>query len=235
MAEGLFQKAVMCSGSGVSKLMAYAPAQKHYDFWHAVMQTAGCETLEAFRALAPEKLFDAWQTAKKEIKGGGVAAFPCRDGELVTGNGVDILRAGKQLKIPYMCGSTSDDFGAPMLYSLAKKWCAAQETPAYTWMFDRRLPGDDRGAWHSSDLWYWFGTLDSCWRPMEQKDYALSDQMTDYLTNFVKSGDPNREGLPVWAPAKKGTLRIGEGPTGMGKVSQMKLWYNLFAGKSSGE
>jgi para-nitrobenzyl esterase len=148
---------------------------------------------------------------------------------------VDILRSGKHHKIQYMCGSTSEDFGAPMLFSLAKKWCDAQEQPSYTWMFDRRLPGDGSGAWHSSDLWYWFGTLDRCWRPMEEKDYSLSEQMTDYLTNFAKSGDPNGSGLPLWTPSKSGTLRIGEGETAMGKVSQIKLWYNMFASKSSGE
>ena len=235
LTEGLFQQAVMCSGSGVSRLMAYAPARKHYDFWRAVMQKAGCADLTEFRAVSPEKLFSAWQTAKKEVKGGGTAAFPCQDGELITGNGVDVLRAGKHRKIPYMCGSTSEDFGAPMLFSLAKKWCAAQETPSFTWLFDRRLPGDDRGAWHSSDLWYWFGTLDNCWRPMEQKDYDLSEQMTDYLTNFAKSGNPNGQELPVWDLAGKGTLRMGEGETGMGKVSLLKLWYNLFANKSVGE
>ena len=165
----------------------------------------------------------------------GVAAFPCRDGELVTGNGVDILRADKHLKIPYLCGSTSEDFGSPMLHSLAKKWCAAQIIPSYTWLFDRRLPGDDRGAWHSSDLWYWFGTLGNSWRPMEEKDYSLSDRMTDYLTNFAKTGNPNGKGLPVWNPTNKGTLRLGEGETSMGKVSKMKLWQSMLTGKSSGE
>ena len=235
LAKDLFQQAVMCSGSGVSRLMSYAPAQKHYDFWKAVMRKADCEDLEAFRALSPEKLFEVWQTAKKEIKGGGVAAFPCQDGELISGSGVDILRADKHLKIPYLCGSTSEDFGSPMLFSLAKKWCVSQKQPSFTWLFDRRLPGDDRGAWHSSDLWYWFGTLSNSWRPMEQKDYDLSDQMTDYLTNFAKTGNPNGKGLPIWNPACKGTLRIGEGKTAMGKVSQLKLWYNLFANMSSGE
>ena len=164
-----------------------------------------------------------------------MAAFPCRDGELVVGNGVDILRSDKHLKIPYLCGSTSEDFGSPMLYSLAKKWCVAQKIPSFTWLFDRRLPGDDRGAWHSSDLWYWFGTLGNSWRPMEQKDYDLSDQMTDYLTNFAKTGDPNGSGLPTWEPAKKGTMHIGEGESGMCKVNSMKLWYNMFAHKSAGE
>ena len=233
--EGLFKQAVMCSGSGVSKMMSYAPASKHYDFWHAVMQKAGCDDLAAFRAISPEKLFTAWQEAKKEIKGGGVAAFPCQDGELVVGNGVDILRNKKHLKIAYMSGSTSDDFGSPVLYSLAKKWCVAQEIPAYCWMFDRNLPGDNRGAWHSSDLWYWFGTLGSCWRPMAQKDYDLSNQMVDYLTNFAKTGNPNGEGLPTWEVAANGTMRLGEGETGMGKVSKLKLWYNLFTKKPAGE
>ena len=235
LAKGLFQQAVMCSGSGVSKMMAYAPHSKHYDFWHAVMQKADCKNLEEFRAVSPEKLFDAWQNAKKEVKGGAVAAFPCIDGELVVGNGVDIVRANNHLSIPYLCGSTSEDFGAPMLFSLAKKWCGMQKTPAYLWFFDRKLPGDDRGAWHSSDLWYWFGTLSNCWRPMEQKDYELSDQMTDYLTNFAKTGNPNGEGLVAWQPNGKRALRIGEGERRMGKVNQLKLWYNLFTKKSSGE
>ena len=235
LAEGLFQQAVMCSGSGVSRLMSFAPACKHYDFWHAVMQKAGCKDLAAFRAISPEKLFEAWQIAKKEVKGGGVAAFPCRDGELVVGNGVDILRADQHLKIPYLCGSTSEDFGSPMLHSLAQKWCKAQKIPSFTWLFDRQLPGDDRGAWHSSDLWYWFGTLENCWRPMEQKDYDLSDQMTGYLTNFAKTGDPNGNGLTAWEPAGKGTLHIGEGDAGVRRVNQLKLWYNLFANKSVGE
>ena len=59
--------------------------------------------------------------------------------------------------------------------------------------------------------------------------------MTDYLTNFAKFGNPNGDGMPAWCPAKKGTMRMGEGQTGMGKVSTMKLWYNLFANKSAGE
>lgn len=235
LSDGLFQKAVMCSGGGVSKMMSYAPAKRHYDFWHTVMRMADCEDLEAFRALSPEKLFQVWQAAKKQVKGGGAAAFPCVDGELIVGNGTDILCAGRHRKIPYMCGSTSEDVGVPMLFSLAKKWCAAQEKPSFTWFFDRRLPGDNNGAWHSSDLWYWFGTLENCWRPMEEKDYALSDQMTNYLTNFAKAGDPNGAGLPCWKTAGTGVLRMGEGETGMRKVNKLKLWHTLFTTKAVGE
>jgi para-nitrobenzyl esterase len=102
-----------------------------------------------------------------------------------------------------MAGSNSHDLMPPILYSMGKNWCKAQEKPSYCWYFDRKLPGDKNGAWHSADLWYWFGTLENCWRPMEPKDFALSEQMTDYLTNFCKTGDPNGldshgNQLPQW-------------------------------------
>ena len=49
----------------------------------------------------------------------------------------------------------------------------------YLYRFTRQLPEDDpaderplKGAFHSSELWYTFGTLGRCWRPMTQADYA---------------------------------------------------------------
>lgn len=41
-------------------------------------------------------------------------------------------------------------------------------------------------------LRYWFGTLDNCWRPMEQQAFDLSWLMISYLTNFSKTGNPNK-------------------------------------------
>lgn len=71
--------------------------------------------------------------------------------------------------------------------------------PAFIYYFDRDIPGADRpGAYHSSELWYIFGTLGRCWRPMEAVDYKISLAMTDYWTQFAKNGDPNGEGLPAW-------------------------------------
>ena len=63
------------------------------------------------------------------------------------------------------------------------------------------------GAWHSSDLWYWFGTLDHCWRPLTRKDYEINRQMAAYLTNFAKTGNPNGEGLCEWLPMKNVLFR----------------------------
>ncbi|MHB9033728.1 MAG: carboxylesterase/lipase family protein, partial [Anaerolineae bacterium] len=51
----------------------------------------------------------------------------------------------------------------------------------YIYYFDRDIPGEDHpGAFHSSELWYIFGTLARCWRPMQAVDYGISLQMTAY-------------------------------------------------------
>ena len=160
------------------------------------------------------------------------AAFPVTDGRFAVEN-------PKAWNIPYMAGSTSHDMAPPILQSLSRKWCAKQEKPSYTWYFDRMLPGDDCGAWHSSDLWYWFGTLENCWRPMEEKDFDLSRQMVSYLCNFAKTGDPNKAAqLPTWVASDKRQPRVmllGERDTGMGKPSMVKMVVTMLTNKAVGE
>ena len=233
--QGLFHKAVVSSGGGVSMLMSAGLPEKNYDFWHAVMARCGCEDLESFRALDVATLYAEFQKAKKEVKGGAMAISPVLDGEFVVGTGVNILKAKQHMQIPYMAGSTSEDVMPPVMYQMGKDWCAAQEKKSYAWFFDRRLPGDDNGAWHSADLWYWFGTLGNCWRPMEQKDFDLSNQMVGYLLNFCKYGDPNGAGLTAWIPGGKKVLCLGEAPTHMGKASMAKLIKTMVTNKAVGE
>ena len=237
--RGLFHKAVMSSGGGVSKMMSAASPEMNYDFWHEVMKRADCADLAAFRALDVAQLYSVFQKAKKEVKGGARVISPVLDGDLVVGTGVAVLNAKAHMNIPYMCGSTSEDIMPPIIYTMGRDWCAAQEKPSYAWFFDRKLPGDDNGAWHSSDLWYWFGTLANCWRPMEDKDRELSEQMVSYLCNFVKTGNPNKGGeLPTWIASdkkQKRVLRFGEKPTHMGKASMVKLVKTLLTNKAVGE
>lgn len=238
LTDGLFCKAVMSSGGGVSKLMPTDLPEKSYDFWHAVMDSAGCANLEQFRALAPEKLFEIWQNLKKTFPDAGKATAPVIDGRLIVGTGSDLLKQGRQKKIHYMAGSTSEDIVPPVVYEMAKLWCEAQSESSYAWFFDRRLPGDENGAWHSSDLWYWFGTLANCWRPMTEKDYDLSRQMTQYLVNFCRYGDPNGAGLTAWLPMTKGqgkVLCLGEEDTHMGHADLVKLTKTMLTNKAVGE
>ena len=238
LTKGLFSKAIMSSGGGVNKLMSAQPAERNYDFWHAVMERCGCTCLAEFRAVEPAKLFEAWQAAKKDVKGGAMSCSPVLDGHFVVGSGYDLLNEGKHHQIPYMCGSTSEDVRPPMIYAMGRQWCESQKIPSYAWFFDRKLPGDDNGAWHSADLWYWFGTLANGWRPWEEKDHQLSQLMVDYLMNFVKTGNPNGEGLPQWKKACgkcKHVLRMGEGNTRMGKASMLKLIHTMLTNKAVGE
>ena len=235
MSKGMFQRAVMSSGGGVSKMMSAAPAEKFYGFWQAVMKNCGCETLDAFRAVAPETLFDAWQKTKKEIKGGFQATSPCIDGRLVVDNGVNIVAKGQQHAISYMAGSNSHDLMPPILYGMGKSWCKSQEKLSYCWYFDRLLPGDKNGAWHSADLWYWFGTLENGWRPFEEKDRELSDLMVRYLCNFAAKGNPNGPGNPEWVACGDRGMILGEKKAHMGKPNVLKQIYTMFTNKAVGE
>jgi len=235
LTEGLFHKAVLISGGGIHPRYTPRDLKTLCDFGRTVMEKAGCQTLAQLRALPLETFFRAWRDCQENL--GMRVCFPCMDGHFVD-------PAAPQKEIPCMIGFTSHDMVPPTLYAIAKDWCANRANPGYLWYFDRMLPGDTCGAWHSADLWYWFGTLHNCWRPWEEKDRILSRQMIGYLTNFAKTGNPNGTDLPQWQPVSKASglaLCMGQKPPRMGRPSVLKLRYlmvekwfgNKFLGKNT--
>ncbi len=104
--------------------------------------------------------------------------------------------------------SAGDFAGDRFLVYSTWRWLEAQvktgEAPVYRYRLDLVPPTDKyhpvgSGAFHSDDIEYVFGTLDSrqqaTWRPV---DRAVSEQIQTYWTNFARTGDPNGKGLPQW-------------------------------------
>ena len=243
MTNGLFRGAVMMSGGGVSRLLGAAQkAEEAYPFWQAVRQKLGAADFAALCGAEPQALFAAFAEARKEQKNPMAGCGPVVDGVFLTESAAEAAKAGRQKNVPYLMGSTSEDVVPPIVHKMAKGWARLQadqgKQPSYAYFFSRQLPGDEKGAWHSADLWYAFGTLDSCWRPFTEWDRALSEAMVSYLTNFAKTGDPNGPGLAEWLPVKKGqtqVLRFGDRDITMGGVSVARLTHTMLTKPNVGE
>jgi para-nitrobenzyl esterase len=74
--------------------------------------------------------------------------------------------------------------------------------PVFAYLFTHVEPGPESaryGAFHSSELPYEFNTLHlSPGRTFTDVDRQLADQLSSYVANFVKNGDPNGGALPHW-------------------------------------
>jgi para-nitrobenzyl esterase len=68
----------------------------------------------------------------------------------------------------------------------------------FVYRFSRIRPkGEKLLAYHGAEIPYVFDTADH-WLPADGVDWALTDTMLAYWTQFAKTGDPNGAGLPNW-------------------------------------
>lgn len=220
----MIAKAILQSGGsyggGLHHDMTLREAES---FGHLFTDILQVSNLRELREKEPEEVLEAMNKFRdKMLPEHGLFLAPYQDDYLLAGTYYGLMDAGKIKDIPYLLGSTKDDimvteemkargeFSA--LYhgciDFSKKLQELGRKPAYVYYFERELPGDERGAFHSAELWYVFGTLKRCWRPMEERDYELSRQMLDYWTNFMKTGDPNGEGLARWEPCCEGNEAV---------------------------
>ena len=128
---------------------------------------------------------------------------PCIDGVNYKGDAYDLFTAGDYADIPVVTGYTSDEFiingtnavKASVYDAVGKVTRDGGRKDVYVYEFCPDIPGWDRpGVFHSSDLWFWFETLNMCWRPFSGKHYELAGRMCDRFADFVKYHDPNGSG-----------------------------------------
>ena len=128
------------------------------------------------------------------------------------------------------------DAGLVSMYLWAEHRAKTARTKAFTYYWTHPMPGPDSaryGAFHTSEVPYVFNTLDQSKRPWSGQDRALADLIGAYWVNFMKTGDPNGEGLPRWAPFTSGsavTMELGQkpGPRPAARPDLLQFWRTYF-------
>lgn len=101
------------------------------------------------------------------------------------------------------------------------RYMAAQNKPVYEYMFTKF--NNALSNFHAGELPYVYGNL---WRHgwvYTQEDMDLSEIMQQYWVNFVKNGDPNGEGLPVWESFADHPDQVMELGTHIGMITDPNL------------
>lgn len=195
-------KAIIQSGGGINTSQQHP---MHIDAMEeqgkAFNEFAGYETIEQLKAASYEELMEKVEAYK--ATGASLSLRPCLDFALAGRSFTSAVAINQIFDIPFMIGCVSGD-GEQSPKDI-DQFCAArvyyEGAPVYEYLFTRELPGDDAGAFHSSELWYTFGTLGRCWRPFTKADRQLSDEMVTAWTNFAKYGDPAGVDGEVYWPA----------------------------------
>lgn len=233
LSRGLFQRMILQSGGGYhNPLGEYRPIEKAETFGDDVLEALGIEqgswkeseeqrkaAVNALWETPEEKLLPALSKALGQafIQRKGMPYVPVIDGEVVPEDGNKRIERGEVMPIPYILGCNGDDLTAAKenpsqenspMHAANLAYAQMVDQDVYVYYFDRKLPGDEAGSFHSAELWYVFGSLEYCWRPLEEADRALSKEMIGYWSNFMKTGNPNGEGLQTWKPCTKEDLFV---------------------------
>ena len=209
LAKGLFQRAILESGTGVgagisSRDDARAVALRFADSLR--VYGVGPDAAAHLRALNPDTVL----AASLHLGPPGAPAFyPVVDGWVLPHPVDSALATGKANIVPVIAGTNRDEgdewMGAPT--RTFARLISARGAPTYVYMFSR--VGDDsanraRGAYHSAEITFVFGRP----HPLQPSagstpyDSTLAEVVSDYWVAFAATGDPNgppiARKLPRW-------------------------------------
>jgi para-nitrobenzyl esterase len=209
LAKGLFQRAILESGTGVAVGIGSRDSARAMAFRYADalgVAGAGPDALAHLRALSADTLL----AASLHLGPQGTPVFwPVVDGYVLPLRVDSALLRGKFNVVPIIVGSNRDEgdewMGAPTR-SFARL-TSARGAPTYVYIFSR--VGNDsvnrqRGAYHSAEITFVFGRP----HPLQPSagttayDSTVAEAMSDYWVAFARSGDPNaapaKGKWPVW-------------------------------------
>ena len=206
--EGLIKRAILQSGLAAPGLSLTVGLEQGFDLCDRLMEKLGVADFAQLEQIPARDIVSATNALGAQL--GRTPFVPVIDGVNLTGEGPYPMPAQKN--IPILAGATRDDIlasdGANPLLEGARAYALRPDAgPGYLYHFAHDLPGSADGCFHSCELWYTFGTLGRCWRPMTGEDEALSRQILDYWTNFMRTGDPNGPGLPWWEECRTGAVK----------------------------
>ncbi|MCR4778424.1 MAG: carboxylesterase family protein [Lachnospiraceae bacterium] len=221
--DGLVKRMILQSGGGYDNpLGRLKRAEDAKTFGDDLIESFGIDPERALKdegskIAALDKIKSASEDEVKEAllkamgksfeKRMGMPYAPVIDGKLLKEGIKESIDAGNVLDIEYILGSNGDDITAentdktpetnPM-HRANVEYAKRMKKPSFVYYFDRKLPGDDAGAFHSAELWYVFGSLSYCWRPLDEHDEEISLGMIKCWSNFFKCGDPNGNDEKEW-------------------------------------
>ena len=199
LAKGLFQRAILESGTGVggigimSRDTAGAIAKSFLDSLHITGSNA--EILRQLRSADAKTLVDASLHIGPPYT---PRFFPVVDGTVIPHAVDTAIQTGAANLVPVIVGTNRDEgdewMGAPS--RTFARLMSARNVPTYLYIFSR--VGDDsvnrkRGAYHSAEITFVFGRpkpiLESA--GTTSYDATVADAMSDYWVAFAASRNPN--------------------------------------------
>ncbi len=198
LAKGLFQRAILESGTGVGVGIAPPDSARAVALQFAEslgVRGVGADAARRLRALNPDTVL----AASLHVGPPGAPRFwPVVDGWVLPHAVDSTLANGAANLVPVIAGTNRDEgdewMGAPTR-SFARLM-SARGAPTYVYMFSR--VGDDslnrkRGAYHSAEITFVFGQPHPL-QPSAGKtayDSTVAEAMSDYWVAFATTGDPN--------------------------------------------
>jgi len=212
LSKGLFEKGISESGTIFSLEYALADGdgslESAFKTARDYAERLGCSGENQLACLRNKTAEEIQNATRSEALFG-----PVFDGWFFPEDPHAIFSQGKQNNVPLLIGFNADEGSLFTNTSEASKEyrenafvvpellvADSMKTPVYFYEFTRAPPtalGKRFGVYHSSEIPYVFGTLDAA-DGYTEEDFALSEKMMGYWTNFAETGDPNGVGLPEW-------------------------------------